>query len=150
VETIRKNNKIFLITIFILNIIGTLLVLFTPFGGMSVKTYYGPRERFASLGSEYAEFTDNLFIILIAVSLMIIALLSLTMVRPISSQIGKVHNLIVYVSILMILLTAAGGVLFDFVREETTYLDWWLETGFYTGLTVGIVDTVFWGLMRKR
>lgn len=149
-EIIRKNYKIFIIAILALNIIGALLVFFSPFGGMTLPTYYGPRERYASLGAEYSEATDNLFIFLIVIFLIITVFLSLVIFKTVRSSQGKAIKLTLGISIVTVLVAIIGGVLYDIVRADTAYLDWWLETGFYTGLIVGLINSVFYGMMLRK
>jgi hypothetical protein len=79
----NKNYQTLIIIVLALNIIGTIMVLFTPFGGMTVSTAYGLRERYASLGSEYSEFSDNLFIVLLAICMLATALLSFVVLKTI-------------------------------------------------------------------
>jgi len=149
-EIIRKNYKRFIIAVLVLNIIGALLVFFSPFGGMTVATYYGPRERYASLGAEYSEATDNLFILLISISLIITAFLSLVMFKTVRFIKGKTIKLTLCISVITVLLAIIGGVLYDIVRADTAYLDWWPETCFYTGIIVGLINSVFYGIMLRK
>lgn len=149
-QVIRKNYKTFAIILPALNVLGALLVLFSPFGGMTVATFSGPRERFASLFSEYSEPLDNLFIILIAVSLIITAFLSFRIFMNWSSNHRKNSTQALAVSIITVLLTVIGGVIYNSIRAEIDYQDWWLDTGFYTGLIVGLVNSIFCGLVLRR
>ena len=149
-EIIRNNYKIFILVILALNIIGVILELSSPFGGMTVATYYGPRDRFASLGSEYSEALDNLFIVLIAVCLSVTALFSFILNRALQDHSRKTINLATTISIITVVLAITGGVLFNIIRAETNYLDWWLDTGFYTSLIVGLINTFFYAVALRK
>ncbi|MFC1874329.1 hypothetical protein ACFLYX_03400 [Chloroflexota bacterium] len=148
-EGIRRNYQTFIIVVLALNILATILLLFTPFGGMTVATAYGPRDRFASLGSEYSEVFDNLFIVLITICLIITATISFMVFKKRSDH-KKIIKSALVISVITVLLSIIGGVLFNTVRAEIDYLDWWLDTGFYAGLIVGLVNGVFYTLALRK
>jgi hypothetical protein len=149
-ESIRKYYHILLIIILALNILGAILVLFTPFGGMIVATAYGPRERFASLGSGYSEFLDNVFIVLIAICLVVTAFLSFLALLTLRSGNNNVVRPARIVSIITFLLAIIGAISFEIIRAEIDYLDWWLDTGFYAAIVVGLVNSIFYLFLFKK
>ena len=149
-DLIRNNYKIFALVFLVLNAIGVLLVIFSSFGGMTVATAYGPRDRYASLGSEYSEATDTIFIVLIAIGLITAALFSFIASRAADSNRSRVNKLASGVSGVTFILTIAGGVMYNVTRAEIGYIDWWLETGFYVGIIVSLFDTAFYGLLLRK
>jgi hypothetical protein len=84
-----KNRRNLIILALALSIIGAILVLTTPFGGMTVSTAYGPRDRYASLGSEYSEPLDNVVIVLLALCMLPMALLSFIALISNQSSFGR-------------------------------------------------------------
>ena len=149
-EIMRKNYQIFVIIILALNILAAALVLFSPFGGMTVATAYGPRDRFASLGSEYSEFLDNLFIVLIVICLLIVVILSFMVLKTRHSNNKRMIKFASVISFVTLSLVIIGAVLFNIIRGEIDYLDWWLDTGFYAALIVGLVDVFFYTLISRK
>jgi len=146
----NKNYQTLIIIVSALNIIGTILVLFTPFGGMTVSTAYGLRERYASLGSEYSEFSDNLFIVLLAICMLATALLSFVVLKTIQLKQRKPIKLAWFLSLLTLFLAIIGGVAYEIVRAAINYQDWWLDTGFYAGIIVGLINSTFYTVLLRR
>ena len=147
---IRTNYKIVLIIILILNIVGILLQFFTPFGGMTVSTAYGPRDRFASLGSEYSEVLDNLFIVVIIITLGILSFYTGKLTRMAQTVSKHIFKLSLIASISLVLITIIAAIVFNVIRGQIDYLEWWLDTGFYGALIIGIVDIVFYSIMIRN
>ena len=145
----NKNYQTLIIIVSALNIIGTILVLFTPFGGMTASTAYGLRERYASLGSEYSEFSDNLFIVLLAICMLATALLSFVVLKTIQLKQRKPIKLAWFLSLLILFLAIVGGVTYEIVRAAIDYADWWLDTGFYAGIIVGLINSTFYTVLLR-
>ena len=143
-----KNYRTLIIIVLVLNIIGTLLVLFTPFGGMTVSTAYGLRERYASLGSEYSEFTDNLFIVLLAICMLATALLSFLVQKTFQLKQWKPIKGAWFFSLLALSSAIVGGIIYEIVRAVIDYADWWLDTGFYAGIIIGLINSIFYTVLR--
>ena len=148
-DFVRNNYKVFLIAILFLNIIGIFLLLFTPFGGMTVSTAYGPRDRFASLGSDYSEVLDNVFIILIVIMLGITTFYTGRLTRMVLSASRQMIKLSLIFSICLVLMTIIGAVVFNVLRGQIDYMDWWMDTGFYAAIIIGLVDSAFYAVMIR-
>ena len=146
----NKNYQTLIIIVLALNIIGTILVLFTPFGGMTVSTFYGLRERYASLASEYSEFTDNIFIVLLVICMLATALLSFVVLKSIQTKQRKPIRLAWFFSLLILSLAIVGGVTYEIVRAGIGYEDWWLDTGFYAGIIVGLLSSGFYTVILRK
>ncbi len=147
---INKNYQALIILVLALNIIGTILVLFTPFGGMTVSTVYGLRERYASLASEYSELTDNLFIVLLAICMLATALSSFVVLKSIQFKQRKPIRLAWFFSLLTLSLAIIGGITYEVIRATMAYVDWWLDTGFYAGIIIGLLNiTIYTVILRK-
>ncbi len=146
----NKNYQTLLIIVTALNIIGTILVLFTPFGGMTVSTSYGLRERYASLASEYSELSDNLFIVLLAIGMIATALLSFVVLKSIRLGQKKPIKLAWFFSLLILCLAIVGGITYEIVRAGIGYEDWWLDTGFYAGIIIGLINSAFYTVLLRK
>lgn len=146
----NKNYQTLLIIVTALNIIGTILVLFTPFGGMTVSTSYGLRERYASLASEYSELSDNLFIGLLAIGMIATALLSFVVLKSIRLGQKKPIKLAWFFSLLILCLAIVGGIIYEIVRAGIGYEDWWLDTGFYAGIIIGLINSAFYTVLLRK
>jgi hypothetical protein len=134
-----------------LNVVGAVLVLFWPFGGMLVTTAYGPAERFAGLGRGYNEGLDLVLVILIGASLIVSALLSFILFNTMGSDQRRTIKVATVVAVVTLLLTIIAGVQFNIVRSGSDYyLDWWLDTGFYAGIVVGLLDSIFYTLVSTK
>jgi hypothetical protein len=147
---IKKNYQTLIIIVLALSIIGTILVLFTPFGGMTVSTYYGLRERYASLFSEYSEPLDNLFIVLLAICMLVTAILSFVELKSTQLKPRKTIRLAWFFSVLTLFLAIVGGVTYEVVRAGIGYEDWWLDTGFYAGIITGLLNSTFYTVILRK
>lgn len=146
-----KNQRNLVILALALCIIGAILVLNTPFGGMIVSTSYGLRDRYASLGSEYSEPLDNVFIVLLAVCMLAMALLSFITLISKGLSFRKPIRLSWIFAVLTLGLAILGGVAYEITRANLGYEDWWLDTGFYAGLVTGLLNIILYTiLLRKR
>jgi hypothetical protein len=132
----NQNYRTLIIIVLALNIIGS--------------TSYGLRERYASLGSEYSELSDNLFIILLAICMLATALLSFVALKSIQLKQRKPIKLAWFFSLLILCLAIIGGVTYEMVRAAIDYIDWWLDTGFYAGIIVGLLSSVFYTVILRR
>ncbi|MFC1947147.1 hypothetical protein ACFLXY_04415 [Chloroflexota bacterium] len=148
-DLIRRNYKLILIIILFLNVAGIFLMFFTPFGGMTVSTAYGPRDRFASLGSDYSEVLDNVFIILIVIMLGITTFYTGRLTRMVLSASRQMIKLSLIFSICLVLITIIGAVVFNILRGQIDYMDWWMDTGFYAAIIIGLVDSAFYAVMIR-
>ena len=149
-SVINKNYQTLIIIFLALNIIGTILVLFTPFGGMTVSTSYGLRDRYASLASEYSELTDNIFIVLLAICMLATTLLSFVALKSTQLKQRKPIRLAWFFSLLILSLAILGGITYEIVRSGIGYIDWWLDTGFYAGIIIGLLNSTFYTLILRR
>lgn len=143
-----------LVAAVVLTLVAVILVLSSPFGGMSVRVPYGDayvlRDRFASLGSEYSELVDNAVILVLAMCLIVggflngIALAADQKAVPGLTRGARMFSAAAFgVAIL-------GGVVYHAIRAAADYPDWWLDTGFYAGLTAGGVSSVLYTVMLRR
>jgi len=149
-ESIRKHYRVLVIIVLALNVLGAILVLFTPFGGMTVATAYGFRDRFASLGSGYSEFLDNVFIVLIAICLIVTAFLSFLAFLTLQSGYRNIIKPARIFSIITFLLAIAGGISYEIIRAGIDYPDWWLDSGFYAAIIVGLIDCIFYVFVLRQ
>jgi hypothetical protein len=46
-------------------------------------------------------------------------------------------------------LAIVGGVTYEIVRATIDYQDWWLDTGFYAGIIVGLLNSTFYTLLLR-
>ncbi len=149
-EFIDRHCRTLTIVVLALSVVGAVLVLSTPYGGMTVATYYGLRERHASLASEYSELTDNLFIVLSAISMLATALLSFVVRRSVQLKEMKPIRMAWFFSVLTLALSIAGGVTYQIVRAAIGYEDWWLDTGFFAVMVVGLLSSSVYTLILRR
>lgn len=145
-----KNPRNLVILALILSAIGAILVLTTPFGGMTVPTYYGLRDRFASLGSEYSEPLDNIFIVLLALCMLATALVSFVASRLAQLNQGKVIRTARTLAFLTLGLAVMGGFAYEITRANIGYVEWWLDTGFYAALVAGLVNSILFSVVLRR
>jgi hypothetical protein len=145
-----KNQRNLVILALIVSAIGAILILTTPFGGMSVSTADGPRDRFASLGSGYSELLDNVFIVLLTLCMLATALVSFVALRPAQLNHGKVIRTARLLAFLTLGLAVMGGIAYEITRANIGYIEWWLDTGFYAALVVGLVNSILYSVVLRR
>ena len=145
-----KNPRNLVILALILSALGAILVLTTPFGGMTVSTYYGLRDRFASLGSEYSESLDNVFIVLLTFCMLATALVSFVALRLAPLNQGKVIRTARMLAFLTLGLAVMGGIAYEITRANIGYVEWWFDTGFYAALVVGLVNSILFSVVLRR
>lgn len=142
-----------------LSVIGGILVLFAPFGGMSERFLYSDgdapvyidRTGYACLGCGYSEPMDIFFIVLLAMCIFAMAGLSLRALISKSADPGKLIRRARILAFSTIGLAAAGALVFHLVRVGGDYYyDWWLDTGFYAALTTGILNSIFYSIALPR
>ena len=145
-----SNQRSLVILALILSAIGAILVLTTPFGGMTVSTYYGLRDRFASLGSEYSEFLDNVFIVLLALCMLATALVSfiaLSLAQPNQGQVIRTARILAFLTLGLAIMS---GIAYEITRANIGYIEWWLDTGFYAALVAGLVNSILYSVVLRK
>ena len=70
--------------------------------------------------------------------------------RMIQTVSKHIYRLSLIASISLVLITIIGAIVFNVVRGQIDYLEWWLDTGFYGALIIGIVDIVFYTIMIRN
>lgn len=134
----------------VLNFIGGILMLTTDFGGMVIRVSGGYRDRWASLGSEYAETADNVFIVLLAICMFIMAALSLIALLKKQSNTRKLIGTARVLGIVTLVLAIISGFVYNAIRDEMDYWNWWLDTGFYTAIVVGVLSTILYSVYLRK
>jgi hypothetical protein len=152
--TFLSNRRNLVLVALALSILGAILVVSTPFGGMTVRVPVGLgyeyRDRWASLGSEYAEAVDNAVMSLLVVGMVLMGFFTFTAIAAEGAALGRVATRARLLSLFILGVAVVGGIGFNIIRDESTYGDWWLDTGFYAAVLVGILNSVVYTVLLRR
>jgi hypothetical protein len=137
--------------IFILSVIGTILFVFTEFGGYSTPPYY-----YYSVSLESSLNNPDLIayaplFILVTCFFLFNIFLSLKELNIIKSSFpSNSAKLGFYSSLGILAISAIGGIAFEAIFSETNARDWWLSSGFYAGIIGGILlPLLYYFIMNK-
>ena len=135
--------------IFILSVIGAILFIFTEFGGYI--GYYQYSVNFESTFNNPDLLAFAPLYILVAFFFLLNIFLSLKELNIIKISFpSNSAKLGFFSSIGILVITAIGGVSFEFLLSEAGATDWWLNSGFYAGLIGGILlPLLFYFIMKN-
>ncbi len=143
----RSGQNNIYVLILVLSIIGAILFIFTEFGGYTA--YYSYSVNIESVFRNpdlllYAPvYVFTAFLFLINILLPIIELKNVKLSLPLTpAQLGF------YTSIIILIITAASGVIFA-VRLSNAW-DWWFNSGFYAGIIGGILLPILYRISMKN
>ncbi len=78
------------------------------------------------------------------------ALLSFVVLKSIRLGQKKPIKLAWFFSLLILCLAIVGGVTYEIVRAGIGYEDWWLDTGFYAGIIIGLINSAFYTVLLRK
>jgi hypothetical protein len=138
--------------IFILSIIGAILFAFTDFGGYTTSPYH--YQYSVSLESSFNNpdliAYAPLFILVICLFLfnVFLSLKELNIIK--TSFPSNSAKLGFYASLGILAISAVGAIAFDAILSDSGALNWWVDTGFYTGIIGGIILPLLYYFAMKN
>lgn len=134
--------------ILVISILGIILMLIGPYAGLYYENYYSGNRYSCLLGCEYSTAGDivaQVFILILLIIQIIIVANDLIPNKFIEKDLDKYGMLLAVVTILFAIIGIASfGAAYD------ADYDWWLELGAYTGIIVGILNTILFFLKSKN
>jgi len=137
--------------IFILSILGAILFVFTEFGGYTTPPYY-----YYSVSLE-SSFNNPDLIAYAPLFILVICLFLLNIFLPLkelniikTSFPSNSAKLGFYSSLGILVISAVGGIAFEAILSDSNARDWWLGTGFYTGIIGGILLPLLYYFIMKN
>ena len=141
-----EKNQIFSLGILGYSFIGIILLLVTDLGGFWLTGYY-TGERYSCLFCEYGSVFDRIVIILLVLLLLGQGVIGLN--NSLSQRFfpQKLETLGLLLAASTVIFTIIGGIS---IAIEFADYEWWFETGFYTGLIVGLINGGMFFLLRTK
>ena len=137
--------------ILVLSIIGTILFTFTDFGG-----YVGGIYDYAYSISLESSFSNPDLILFAPLFLLVIFLFVVNIFLPLkelniikTSSPNNSAKIGFYSSLIIFIISAVGGVSFEFILSESGAISWWFDAAFYAGVLGGILLPILYYLVMK-
>ena len=136
--------------IFILSVIGTILFVFTEFGGYTTLPYYQYSVNLESSFNNPDLIAYAPLFILVTCFFLLNVFLSLKGLNIIKTSFpSNSAKLGLYSSLGILVISAVGGVAFETILSDSGARDWWLSSGFYAGIIGGILLPLLYYFIMK-